>query len=74
MGNVQAHHRKSDFMQEDQNTKNIKNAFHTAFMDENLLEITFECLGKMVESGQGSHRLYQKFLDSLNPFLSYKWN
>lgn len=28
----------------------------------------------MVESGQGTHRLYQKLLDSINPFLSYKWN
>lgn len=74
MGDVQASHRKFVLRKEDASTTELKGKFHGLFLKENLLEITFECVLKVAEENKAEMRLYQKFLDSLNPFLSFKWN
>lgn len=58
---------------EDWSTSELKEKFHALFLKENLLQITFECVIKAARQNRAETRLYQKFLESLNPFLSFEW-
>jgi hypothetical protein len=59
---------------EDWSTSELKGRFHALFLQENLLETTFECVLKAASENRADLRLYQKFLESLNPFLSFQWS